>query len=372
MKKLTVLAVLILFIGLIVPYNGYAAAQTDVWPPAISAAGAVIIDAASGRVLAQHNMNDQLPMASTTKIMTALVVLENASLDDVVEITPQMCGIEGSSIYLKAGEHLSVYELLCGLLLRSGNDAATALAIYTAGSQEAFVEMMNRRAQELGLENTRFQNPHGLPDPQHYTTALELARIAAEAMKNPVFAQIVATQKAQIPWEGEPWDRVLTNKNKILTMVEGGNGIKTGYTKAAGRCLVGAAKRDGMQLIMVTLGCADDFNSQKQWFDAAFDRYDPVTFLTAGEPVARVPAALGAVTVTTAQDVVVAAAVGERLSMVVHLPARVSFFSDPQTPVGTAEIQVNGQTVTTVALVRTDAQQRGSFAENLRIIAVNW
>ena len=154
-------------------------------------------------------------------------------------------------------------------------------------------------------------------------------------------------------------------------MVEGGNGIKTGYTQAAGRCLVGAAKRNGMQFIMVTLNCSDDFATQKEWFDEAFNRYDPVPFLLEGDPVARVPAALGNVTITVDHDVVIPAAAGERISVVLHLPARVSFFADEQVPVGTAEIQVNGQTVTTISLVRLVVQQN-SFRENLRVIAMNW
>lgn len=184
-------------------------------------------------MLYEKNADVQLAMASTTKIMTALVVLENCSLDEVVTVAKEAQGVEGSSIYLSAGEKLTVEQLLLGLMMHSGNDAAVALAIHCGGSVDAFVEMMNQKAADIGADRTNFVNPNGLPAEGHYTTARDLALIAATALKNDDFARIVSTQKAVIPWDGKEWDRVLVNKNKMLSMYDGANGVKTGYTKAA-------------------------------------------------------------------------------------------------------------------------------------------
>jgi len=187
-------------------------------------------------------------MASTTKIVTALTVIRNTDLDEVVEIPKAACGIEGSSIYLREGEHLTVRELLYGLMLRSGNDCAVALALHTSGSVEAFAELMNTTAVELGCENSNFVNPHGLHDDRHYTTALDLAAVTCEALHNETFREIVSTKAVRISNEGYEYDRVLVNKNKLLSNVDGADGVKTGYTKKAGRCFVGSATKNGMQV----------------------------------------------------------------------------------------------------------------------------
>ena len=218
------------------------------------AGSAILMDANTGSVLYAQNADMQRGMASTTKIMTALVVLETLPPDAVVEITPEMTGAEGSSLYLQAGEHLTVEQLLYGLMLESGNDAAEALAIACDGSIEKFAERMNARARSLGLTHTRFANPHGLSASGHYTTARELANITAEAMKNELFRTIVSTHRMQIPYQDQPGARYLTNHNPILTRYEGMIGVKTGWTTADGKCFVTAAERDGLTLIAVTLG----------------------------------------------------------------------------------------------------------------------
>ena len=207
----------------------------------------------------------KLPMASTTKIMTALIVIENCSLGDTVKVSPKAYGVEGSSMYLNAGEEVSVEDMLYGLMLLSGNDAAVALAIHTAGSVEAFAALMNARAEEIGAHNTHFVTPNGLHDPEHYTTAYDLALIAAEAMKNPDFRKIVGSTYHKTTTGSVI--RYMKNKNKILWQYEGGCGVKTGYTKAAGRCLVFAAERDGMTLIGAVLSCPDMFNVAKAMLD---------------------------------------------------------------------------------------------------------
>ena len=246
---------------------------------ATSAQSAVVMERSSNRVLYSVNPNAKLPIASLTKIVTALTVINNANLDDVVEIPAEACGIEGSSIYLRAGEHLTVRELLYGLMLRSGNDAATALALHTAGSIDAFAEMMNQTAFNVGATECNFVNPHGLHNDDHYCSANSLALITCEALNNADFAEIVSTKTIRIANEGYDYDRVLVNKNKLLSTYEFADGVKTGYTKKAGRCFVGSATRNGMQVVVVVLNCGPMFEDTASMLDAAFASYDLKTVI---------------------------------------------------------------------------------------------
>lgn len=241
------------------------------------AGAAILIEVDSGKVLAEKNADEKLPMASTTKIMTALVVSEKCSLDEVFVIPDEAVGIEGSSICLSKGERMSVRDLLYGLMLASGNDAAVALAVHTAGSTEAFAEMMNDRAKSLGLCRTHFVTPNGLHDPAHYTTARELAYITAEAMRVPELVKIVSSRY----YRTVTGDHVRTfkNKNALLWDYEGAFGVKTGYTSAAGRCLVFGAEREGMTLIGVLLNCRPMFEEAAKLMERAFDTYKTVTVL---------------------------------------------------------------------------------------------
>lgn len=254
--------------------------------PSIQAGGAVLIEAGSHMVLYAKTGNEKLPMASTTKIMTALLTLEHCALDETVVIPKEACGVEGSSMYLRQGEDLSVRDLLYGLMLVSGNDAAMALAIHVAGSVENFAQLMNARALELGARNTHFVTPNGLPDRQHYTTAYDLSLIAAEAMEREEFRQIVGSTYYKTTTGGVI--RALKNKNRILWEYEGGCGVKTGYTKEAGKCLVFAAERNGMLLIGVVLNCYDMFPSAKEIMDYGFEQYEMATVIKAGDTVARI------------------------------------------------------------------------------------
>ena len=235
--------------------------------------GYAVIEVSSGRLLNGSNENLRLPMASTTKAMTALVVLENASLTDIVEIPPAAVGIEGSSVYLKKGERFTVEELLYALMLRSGNDAAVALAVHTSGSVEEFVRKMNERAALMGLKDTKFVNPHGLHDENHYTTAYELALIAAEGLKNPHFKRIVSTKNIVIDGEGHE-KRYFANKNKILYNYEGATGVKTGFTRNSGRCLIASAERNGMEVVAVALNYYDYFELTARLMDEAFGNFE--------------------------------------------------------------------------------------------------
>lgn len=227
----------------------------------------IAMELTNGKILHGKNIDKRLPMASTTKIMTALIIAEECDLNQVITVPDQAVGVEGSSIYLKKDECISVKDLLYGLMLRSGNDAACALAVHHSGSVEKFVEKMNDRAKELGATQTNFANPSGLPDDEHYTTARDLCNIARQAMSNPAFAQIVSTKN----YAGDY--RYFTNKNKLLHRLEGANGVKTGYTQKAGRCLVSSAKRDNMDVVCVVLNCYDMFERSEAIIENCFDRF---------------------------------------------------------------------------------------------------
>ena len=227
----------------------------------------IAIELTHGNILYEKNADIALPMASTTKIMTALIIAEDCDLSEVITVPDEAVGVEGSSIYLKHDEKLSVKDLLHGLMLRSGNDAATALAIHHSGSVEKFVEAMNAKAAEIGVKSTHFSNPSGLPNDSHYTTARDLCNIARYAMNNEVFAEVVGCKN----YVGDY--RNFTNKNKILYSLEGANGVKTGYTVKAGRCLVSSAKRDKMDVVCVVLNCYDMYERSSQIINDCFDKY---------------------------------------------------------------------------------------------------
>lgn len=233
-----------------------------------SAAAAVLVHADGGEVLYAHDEKTPLPMASTTKLMTALVVLERCRLSAEVCVDGRAVGAEGSSMYLRSGELLSVEELLCGLLLASGNDAALALAYHVSDSVEDFCTLMNEKAAELGMENTHYVNPNGLHEPDHYTTALDLSRLMAACLQNPDFCRITAC--TQLTAAG----RTLQNHNRLLSRCEGVFSGKTGYTKAAGRCLVTACERGGLRLICVTLNDRSDWADHAALYEAAYGDYE--------------------------------------------------------------------------------------------------
>ncbi len=250
---------------------------------AISAQRAVLLDGQTGRVLYSRQAEEKSLIASTTKIMTALVVCEQCNVLDRVRIPKEAVGIEGSSMYLQEGEVLTVQELLYGMMLHSGNDAATALAIYCGGTVEGFAELMNDKARKLGLQNTHFVNPHGLDAPEHYSTAYDLAVLAAAAMENPIFARTVSAKTLTIG------SRSLRNHNKLLWQVEGADGVKTGYTKAAGRILVSSAIRQGRRLVCVTINDGNDWADHKKLYEDGFGRFQVYKLLSAGQRIGTVP-----------------------------------------------------------------------------------
>ncbi len=244
------------------------------------------MDAGSGRVLFEQNSHERRLIASTTKLMTALVALESGhSLEETVTVDPAWAGAEGSSIYLRAGEEISLETLLYGLLLRSGNDAALAVAGHCGGTVEAFVEKMNDKAAWLCMRDTHFANPNGLDAPDHFSSAYDMALLARACLENEILAKIAATKSTAL--EG----RSFTNHNKLLWRYEGCVGLKTGYTKEAGRTLVSAANRDGLTLICVTLHDPDDWADHAALLDYGFETYRAETLLEAGEEFSFLPAA---------------------------------------------------------------------------------
>lgn len=228
-----------------------------------SAKGAILINGDTGEVIYEQNADETLPMASTTKIMTALLLCENGDFDREITVTAEMLRVEGSSMGLLAGDSVTLHDLLYGMLLASGNDAANVTAYVLGGTVDGFVKMMNDKAEELGLTSTHFATPSGLDGDGHYTTARDLAALARYAMQNEEFATAAASKSAVLNYGNPPYRRSLTNHNKLLQSFDGAVGIKTGYTKKAGRCLVSAAEKDGKYVIAVTLNDPNDWSDHR-------------------------------------------------------------------------------------------------------------
>ena len=255
--------------------------------PKLSARSAVLYEPETKTFIYKENENEHLAMASTTKIMTALLAIERLKPDKLITIPSEAVGIEGSSLYLEEGEILSAEALLYGLILQSANDAAAALAIEISGSVENFAALMNEKAFELGLSDTNFKNPHGLDDKEHYTTAHDLALIAAEALKNDAFKKISSSYKKEI--ESSHKTRILVNHNKLLKSYDGCIGVKTGYTKKSGRSLVSAAERDGLTLIAVTINAPDDWRDHTALLDFGYSLLTKARLAYEGEYSFQLP-----------------------------------------------------------------------------------
>lgn len=254
---------------------------------AVSAEKAILLDAVTGRVLFEKQADQRALIASTTKIMTALIVCEQCNVLDRMRIPKEAVGIEGSSMYLQEGEVLTIQELLYGLMLHSGNDAAVALAIYCGGTVEGFAQLMNDKAHRLGLTGTHFENPNGLDSPGHYSTARDMAVLAAYAMENPIFARTVSTKTVTAG------NRSLRNHNKLLWRVEGADGVKTGFTKAAGRILVSSASRQGRRLVAVTMNDPDDWQDHQKLLEDGFSQYSVKQIVSQNDTLGSVEVAGG-------------------------------------------------------------------------------
>lgn len=350
---------------------------TAITPPQTSASGACVVEIDSGRVLCAKNAEQEMPMASTTKIMTALVAIEKGNLDQVITAKSPAVGVEGSSIYLKEGEQFTLKDLLYGLMLRSGNDSAVAIACAVGGSVDGFVEMMNQKAAELGAVHTHFVNPHGLPAQGHYTTAKDLATISAYAMRNPVFSEIVSTKSITIQPDGEGQARLLQNKNKLLTQFSGATGIKTGYTKEAGKCLVGSAERDGKRVVAVVLGAPDMWNDVQALMDVSLDALEHRVAVHDQDP-------LGTVIVTDGlEDQVMALAQGEYaltllkdegndLSVRIELPDTITAPVLQGQQLGQAVVLLKQEELARIPLVADRSVDAKTYAYHLQKVITFW
>lgn len=335
--------------------------------PAPSAASAILVDGDTGRVLFESNAHQRRPIASITKLMTALVVVEaSRDLSRSVVIQREWTGAEGSSMYLEAGESLTLESLLYGLLLPSGNDAAVALACACAGSVEVFVDWMNQRAASLGMENTHFANPNGLNDEAHYSTAYDMALLARRCLDHDVLMEIVGTRSATVA------GRSLVNHNKLLWRYEGCIGMKTGYTQLAGRTLVSAARREGQTLLCVTLSDPNDWEDHAALLDYGFRCFPRRVLATAGKRVRTLPVTgslVRTVAVETSHDVYYPLAAEEMVRAVVDLPQQAAAPVEAGTVAGSLSFWVGEEEIgRTYLLYSADVRRdlpAGSLLERL-------
>lgn len=308
-------------------------------PPSIHAQAAAVIDVTSGRLLYSLHGDEELPIASLTKIMTAIVAIEHGKLSDMVTVGKNAYGKEGSSLYLHLGEEMSLENMLYGLMLRSGNDAATAIAEHVGGSEEGFVYLMNEKARLLGLTHTQFQNPHGLDAEGHYSSANDLAKLTSYALKNPHFKEIVRTPSKTAPNPNDPWDYKWLNKNKMLRFYDGADGVKTGYTKTARRCLVSSATRNGQQIAVVTLNDGDDWNDHRKLLDYGFANFPLTTLIGKGQEIEN-----GLITGTNFKYALAPEEVGQVERRLKLVEARTGSFGYR----GRISVQLNGEEIGTV------------------------
>ena len=326
--------------------------------PTVSAESYIVMDAGTGDVLAASCPDERMLIASTTKIMTALVVLENDDPDMTVAIHPEWTGIEGSSMYLVPGQELTVRELLYGLMLASGNDAAVALACITAGSVENFSALMNERALSLGCAGTHFSNPNGLDAEDHYSCARDLAIITREAIRNEEFCGIVSAPYYTVG------DHTYSNHNRLLTEYDGVFGVKTGYTEAAGRTLVTCCARDGVTLICVTLSDPDDWDDHTALYDWAFALYGRAELLTSGErwTIPVIGGERETVTVSPEEPLHAMLREDQAATVALRLPAFSYARIEAGSEAGSAAAMIEGQAVQNVRLIYNDTVERENEA----------
>jgi len=340
-----------------------------------SARAACILEQQTGRVLYAHNEQARLPMASTTKVMTALLAIERGNLRNTVVCSENAFGVSGTSMYLQLGEALTLEEMLLGLMLVSGNDAAVAIAEHIGGTLDGFVELMNARAREIGAMNTHFANPHGLPDERHYTTAYDLSLIAREAMENETFRRIVSTKRASIPWEGRTYKRQLNNKNKLLSVYEGATGVKTGFTSKAGRCLVFGARRDGFELIGAVLGCSDWFDEAARLMDACYEKYDMARVLAPTISAGQMAVTNGkknTCSMCVMEEMSVPLSSGEQAQIVLDVPQSVPAPVYPGMHLGTARLVADGKVYASSEVVAGESVAANGIDLDIRRILACW
>ncbi len=334
--------------------------------PIITAKSAIVMDAATGKVLYAKDAEAKRYPASTTKMMTLIVALENGNLDDVIEASEKASKTEGSSLWLEHGEKLTLRDLLYGVMLVSGNDATVAVAEHIAGSVDAYAKLMTKKAHEIGAVHTSFTNSSGLPDPNHYSTAHDLAMIAAYGYKNPLFEEFVSTKSKIIPWAMNDFGRELFNENRMLWLYEGGNGVKTGYTDAAGRCLVSGAKREGVQLVAVVLDSEFMWNDSIALLDYSFKQIKAVKLYNAESVVKNVLVDSGVkstVDIAVKEDVVIPMVEEDKQNFVtvVDIPERINAGFAKGDKLGTLRVMYHDKEVAATDLIATHSVEKKSF-----------
>lgn len=370
MKSRVLLIILVILAALPVP----VCAVNEREDPAISAASAILIEPFSGRVLYQKDSHQRRPMASTTKIMTALVAAELSKPDEVLRVQSDCVKIEGSSLYLEENEQLTMLDMLYGLLLRSGNDAAAAIGKYIAGDVDHFVSLMNNKAWDLGMVDTNYVNPHGLDQEGHYSSAYDMAQLGAAFLKVPLLRSICMTEEYVSRELTTGKVRLFRNNNKLLVRDPRAIGIKIGWTDNAGRCLVAAARVGEMELIAVVLDAPDLYTDVSKLFDYGFEHYTMQELVPRGSVMSILPVAGGTVprvALTAAESVRFPILPGEALSFSVRLQVPESVKAPVQQGqlVGTAVVAVDGRCDLPVCLVAAaDTQHRAGAGAGL----LNW
>jgi D-alanyl-D-alanine carboxypeptidase (penicillin-binding protein 5/6) len=334
--------------------------------PVPTAKSAIVMEAATGKVLYSKDANERRYPASTTKIITLITALEYGNLDDDVIASPNAATTEGSSLWLSPGEQLKLRDMLYGIMLVSGNDATVAVAEHISGSVEDFAKLMTQKAHSIGAVNSNFVNTSGLPDERHYTTAYDLAKITAYGYKNPLFAQIVSTKHKIIPWPGKDHDRDLYNENRMLWLYDGANGVKTGNTDAAGRCLVSAASRNGIQLVAVVLDSERMWDDSISLLDYGFAQLKPVAVINKSDILKTVKIQEGKtsnVKLLAANDIVIPMSDNEqdKFTTVIEAPASINAPITAGQKMGTVKVLYNNIEVANTDLVADQSIERKSF-----------
>jgi D-alanyl-D-alanine carboxypeptidase (penicillin-binding protein 5/6) len=334
--------------------------------PELTAKSAIVMEASTGKVLYSRNASERRYPASTTKIITLITALEYGNLDDNVVASPNAATTEGSSLWLSPGEQLKLRDMLYGIMLVSGNDATVAVAEHISGSVEGFAKLMTEKAHALGAVNSNFVNTSGLPDERHYTTAYDLAIITAYGYKNPLFTQIVSTKNKIIPWPGKEHDRDLYNENRMLWLYDGANGVKTGYTDAAGRCLVSAANRNGIQIVAIVLDSERMWDDSIKLLDYGFAQLKQVPVITKGDILKTVKIKEGKasnVKLLAANDIILPIADNEhdKFTTVVEAPAKITAPIAIGQKLGTVKIMYNNVEVANTDLIADQPVEKKSF-----------
>ncbi len=370
LKKSIILVVTFALLLLGIPHNKVRAKSNTLPQISDSAAASILMDQDSGRVLYGKNIHQKRRIASITKVMTAILAIESGKMNQTVTISSNAAGTEGSSLYLKAGQKNKLKDLVYGLMLRSGNDSAVAIAETVGGSVKGFTTLMNKKAQELGMMDTNFSNPHGLDNTEdHYSSAYDMALLTSYAMKNPTFRTIFKTKYHSAPNDKEKWDYKWKNKNKLLFRYDYSTGGKTGYTKKARRTLISTASNKGMNLVVVTLNDGNDWQDHMNLFNWGFHNYTPTTILKKGK-VTGIQNPFYKNHVFAKRDLVLPLTKDEQTNLKTSItllqpPKEEKTWKVVPDTIGKLTVQADGETLATLPLFYNQPKEKESFWANL-------